>query len=204
MGPRPVHYNPGHMKRLLLLPAALLHSVHAWAAPASVMSEPVVIVADTTDATPAVPPPAPLGEVPPASATSAPRADEGPGVMHEVVLQALALLGTPYRWAGQSPSGGFDCSGLVSHVVQQALGIALPRSAAAMSRIGAAIERSALHAGDLLFFVTRRTGVSHVGIYIGDGRFVHATRSGGEVRVSALGERYWSTRYAGARRIAGD
>ncbi len=123
--------------------------------------------------------------------------------MQEVVLQALALLGTPYRWGGNGP-GGFDCSGLVSHVVQQALGLALPRSAAAMSRIGAAIERQALRAGDLLFFVTARREVSHVGIYVGEDRFVHATRSGGDVRVSALSERYWSARYVGARRIAGD
>ena len=72
-----------------------------------------------------------------------------------------------------------------------------------MSRIGAAIERQALRAGDLLFFITARQEVSHVGIYVGEDRFVHATRSGGDVRMSALSERYWSARYAGARRIAG-
>jgi len=187
----------------LLLPAPTLAAPPPAQPP--VVSDPVVIVAAFSEAP----------HVPADAADDAVRTPETPdlpggstpashGPVQEVVMQALALLGTPYRWGGQTPGAGFDCSGLVNHVVQQALGIVLPRSAEAMSRVGAAIERSALRAGDLLFFVTRRKEVSHVGIYVGEGRFVHATSTGGDVRVSALGERYWSTRYAGARRIAGE
>lgn len=119
----------------------------------------------------------------------------------EVVLQALSLLGTPYRWGGNSTDGGFDCSGLVKHVVEQALGLVLPRSAIAMSRLGAYVERPSLQPGDLLFFVTRRRDVSHVGIYVGEGRFVHANRHGGEVTLSSLENKYWASRLAVARRV---
>lgn len=119
----------------------------------------------------------------------------------EVVLQALSLLGTPYRWGGDSTDHGFDCSGLVRHVIEQALGLVLPRSAIAMSRLGAHVERPRLQPGDLLFFVTRRTDVSHVGIYVGDGRFVHANRSGGEVTMSSLENKYWASRLVVARRV---
>lgn len=119
----------------------------------------------------------------------------------EVVLQALSLLGTPYRWGGNSTDHGFDCSGLVRHVIEQALGLVLPRSAIAMSRLGAHVERPRLQPGDLLFFVTRRPDVSHVGIYVGDGRFVHANRSGGEVTLSSLESKYWASRLVVARRV---
>ena len=209
MSRRPVIYNPGPMNRLFPLLAALLlcsTPVHA-ARPLSpvtvtvtVTSDPVLIVAAREEADLA-PMQFPTAMQSPASGAVPPPAEE-PATMQEVVLHALALLGTPYRWGGNGP-GGFDCSGLVNHVVQQALGLTLPRSAAAMSRIGAAIERQALRAGDLLFFITARQDVSHVGIYVGEDRFVHATRSGGDVRMSALSERYWSARYVGARRIAG-
>lgn len=203
---RPVLYNPGPMNRHFPLLAALLFGttpVHAARPlpPLPVTSDPVRIVAapEETDLA--------LTQFPtaiqsPASGAIPSPVDAHPATMQEVVLHALALLGTPYRWGGHGP-GGFDCSGLVNHVVQKALGLTLPRSAAAMSRIGAAIERQALRAGDLLFFITTRQEVSHVGIYVGEDRFVHATRSGGDVRTSALSERYWSARYAGARRIAG-
>jgi len=211
MGPRPMHYNPAAMKYpLLSLTAAVLAANFHAASPvfsAPVVSEPVVIVAEPMQASASAPGRGALGTSQTntearESAASARHAESAHGPMSEVVLRALALLGTPYRWGGQAP-GGFDCSGLVSHVVQQAIGVILPRSAAAMSQIGDAIERSTLRAGDLLFFITRRQEVSHVGIYVGEGRFVHATRTGGDVRVSALDERYWSTRFVGARRIAG-
>lgn len=121
--------------------------------------------------------------------------------MSEMVLQALSLLGTPYRWGGNSADGGFDCSGLVRHVVEQALGLVLPRSAIAMSRLGLAVERPALQPGDLLFFVTRRQDISHVGIYVGEGRFVHANRSGGAVTLASLESKYWKSRLVAARRV---
>jgi len=207
-----VHYNPGAMKFPTVSLAAALLAANCHAAPpqvqAAIVSEPVVIVAEQEPVESRAPAPAALAKswtAGTAAGHDAAHADDAastPGPVSEVVLQALALLGTPYRWGGQSP-GGFDCSGLVSHVVQQAIGVALPRSAAAMSRIGDAIERSALRAGDLLFFITRQREVSHVGIYVGEGRFVHATRTGGDVRVSALEEGYWSARFVGARRIPG-
>jgi len=206
-----VHYNPGAMKYPTVSLAAALLAAHCHAAPlqfsAAVVSEPVVIVAEQAPVEARAPAPAALAKsstpgIEPARSAAAQDPASPPSPVSEVVLQALALLGTPYRWGGQSP-GGFDCSGLVSHVVQQAIGVALPRSAAAMSRIGDAIERSALRAGDLLFFITRQREVSHVGIYVGEGRFVHATRTGGDVRVSALEEGYWSARFVGARRIPG-
>ena len=206
MSRRPVLYNPGPMNRPFPLLAALLFCttpVHAARPlpPVPETSDPVRIVAAPGETDLALMQ-FPAAMQSPASGAVPSPADTHPATMQEVVLHALALLGTPYRWGGNGP-GGFDCSGLVNHVVQQALGLTLPRSAAAMSRIGAAIERQALRAGDLLFFITARQEVSHVGIYVGEDRFVHATRSGGDVRMSALSERYWSARYAGARRIAG-
>jgi cell wall-associated NlpC family hydrolase len=119
----------------------------------------------------------------------------------EVTIQALALLGVHYKWGSDSPESGFDCSGLVSHVFQQVAGIVLPRNAQGMSKVGEKIEKSELQPGDLVFFNTRRRPFSHVGIYIGEERFVHAPRRGGEVEVTNMQGRYWQKRYNGARRV---
>src|SRR5690606_23733571 len=94
---------------------------------------------------------------------------------------ATALLGTPYRWGGTSPDGGFDCSGLVNYVFRTALGIELPRVSRDMARDGERVDRGALAAGDLVFFSRRGKRIDHVGIYLGDGRFVHAPRTGKDV-----------------------
>ncbi len=115
-----------------------------------------------------------------------------------VVRTAVALGGRPYQWAGVGPRG-FDCSGLVAHVFA-ALGRPLPHSSFAQFRFGAAIPRWHLVAGDLVFFRTSRPGPSHVGIYIGDGRFVHASYSRGVV-VSSIEEPYFNVRFIGGRRI---
>lgn len=121
----------------------------------------------------------------------------------QVLLQkALALLGTPYRWGGTSPDGGFDCSGMVGYVFRSALGIELPRVARAMAKDGEKVERSSLAAGDLVFFSRRGKRVDHVGIYVGGGRFVHAPRTGKDVEVSSLTEGYWSRKFMQARRVA--
>lgn len=121
----------------------------------------------------------------------------------QVLLQkALALLGTPYRWGGTSPDGGFDCSGMVGYVFRSALGIELPRVARAMAKDGEKVERSSLAAGDLVFFSRRGKRVDHVGIYVGEGRFVHAPRTGKDVEVSSLTEGYWSRKFMQARRVA--
>ena len=119
----------------------------------------------------------------------------------EVTIQALALLGVHYKWGSDSPERGFDCSGLVTHVFQQVAGIVLPRSSQSMSKVGEKIDKTELQPGDLVFFNTRRRPFSHVGIYIGEERFVHAPRRGGEVEVTSMQGGYWKKRYNGARRV---
>ncbi|MCY7354796.1 MAG: C40 family peptidase [Lysobacter sp.] len=124
------------------------------------------------------------------------------GKIQTVLKRALALLGTPYRWGGTSPDGGFDCSGLVGYVFRTALGIELPRVSRDMADNGQLIsDRAALNEGDLVFF-GRRGHVDHVGIYVGQGNFVHAPRTGRDVTVSSLTTGYWSGKFMQARRVA--
>ncbi|HUN70470.1 MAG TPA: C40 family peptidase [Burkholderiales bacterium] len=117
------------------------------------------------------------------------------------MLQALLALGLDYRYGGNSPVTGFDCSGLVAHVYREAWGIRLPHNTLAQSEAGIAVSLSELQPGDLLFYDTLKRPYSHVGIYLGDGRFVHAPKSGARVRVESLQSAYWSQRFSGARRI---
>lgn len=120
----------------------------------------------------------------------------------DVLLQAMAQIGVPYRWGGSSPQTGFDCSGLIGYVFNNSMNIRLPRSTTEMMRLKApVIERSRLRSGDILFFATnggRR--VSHAGIYVGDNRFVHAPSSGGKVRIDSLDTPYWNKAYLQAKR----
>lgn len=125
------------------------------------------------------------------------------GRVEGLLKRALTLIGTPYRWGGSSPDSGFDCSGLVGYVFRTALGIELPRVSRDMAQNGERVERAALTAGDLVFFGRRGNRIDHVGIYLGDGRFVHAPRSGKDVMVSELDTGYWATRFKSARRVAG-
>jgi cell wall-associated NlpC family hydrolase len=118
------------------------------------------------------------------------------------IEQAYQVLGTPYRYGGKSPATGFDCSGLVTHVFEQSLGISLPHNASAQSRLGIRVRLAELAPGDLVFYNTRRRPYSHVGIYIGDDKFIHAPRSGSAVRVESMKTAYWTKRYNGSRRIA--
>jgi len=118
-----------------------------------------------------------------------------------LVDHALALIGVKYRWGGNTPKTGLDCSGLVRYVFHEALGEDLPRRAIEISRLGERIGRNELKPGDLIFFRTLRRRVSHVGIYLGDGQFIHAPARGQLVRVESLDAPYWETRYSGARRI---
>jgi cell wall-associated NlpC family hydrolase len=120
----------------------------------------------------------------------------------ELVLHALTFVGVNYRRGGETPETGFDCSGLVRHVFRESLGLVLPRTSRDISRIGETVQREELQPGDLVFFNTLRRGFSHVGIYLGEHRFVHAPASGGEVRVEDMRQRYWTRRFNGARRIA--
>lgn len=119
-----------------------------------------------------------------------------------ILSKAVTLLGTPYRWGGTSPEGGFDCSGLVGYVYRTALGLELPRVSRDMARNGELVsDRAALLAGDLVFF-GRSGHVDHVGIYVGEGRFLHAPRTGKDVRVDSMASGYWSGKYMQARRVA--
>ena len=115
---------------------------------------------------------------------------------------ALNYLGINYRFGGDTPSSGFDCSGLVRYAAEKSLGLKLPRRSAEMARLGESIKRNQLERGDLVFFNTRGQRFSHVGIYLGDNKFVHAPSTGSKVRVEDMTIGYWKKRYNGARRLA--
>lgn len=119
----------------------------------------------------------------------------------ELVIAAMAFLGVPYRRGGSSVEAGFDCSGFVKAIYQQTLGLVLPRRATEQAAATQQIDRGELQPGDLVFFNTLRRTFSHVGIYIGDNKFIHAPRPGAQVRVDDMGVPYWSTRFDGARRV---
>jgi cell wall-associated NlpC family hydrolase len=123
----------------------------------------------------------------------------------DIPMYAISLIGTPYRLGGSDPQQGLDCSGFVNHVFRQAAGLQLPRESHALSQVGQTLEPEELQPGDLVFFNTLERPFSHVGIYLGDNRFVHAasSRSGG-VMLSSLTDDYWSRRFEGARRILAD
>nr|WP_175801021.1 C40 family peptidase [Burkholderia anthina] len=123
------------------------------------------------------------------------------GKAGDVVVSALNMIGVRYRWGGNSPDSGLDCSGFVRYVFQDTLGMSLPRRAEEMSRVGEKVSMSNLKPGDLVFFNTMRRTFSHVGIYIGDNKFVHSPSTGSTIRVDDLDNGYWEKRFTGARRI---
>jgi len=122
----------------------------------------------------------------------------------EVVLYAYGLLGTGYRFGGRNPEAGLDCSGMVSYIVEQVSGHRLPHNAAQIARTTRPIHRKALKPGDLVFFNTLKRPHSHMGVYLGDNRFLHAPNSRGTVRIDSLGNRYWSRAFDGARTLLPD
>jgi len=146
------------------------------------------------------PPPRKAG--PPPSARVWPQvAPADPVAANSVLMRALGLVGTPYRYGGNTPDSGFDCSGLVTYVYRDMLDLRLPRSSGDLAAVqGPKIAWDRLAAGDLVFFGSRGT-VSHVGIYVGEGRFVHAPSSGGTVRLDYLDGAYWRDHYTGAKRV---
>jgi cell wall-associated NlpC family hydrolase len=155
------------------------------------------VVSAHADETPSLPLQSSLTlAAPPASMMS--RAVDG---VQATLDEALELLGIRYKRGGSSPDSGFDCSGFVRYVFSESLGLSLPHNAAAISQSGERVEKKELQPGDLVFFNTMRRAFSHVGIYLGDNRFVHAPRSGARVRIEDMDDRYWSRRYNGARRI---
>jgi cell wall-associated NlpC family hydrolase len=119
----------------------------------------------------------------------------------DVVVGALNMIGVRYRWGGDTPDSGLDCSGFVRYVFQDTLGMTLPRRAEEMSRVGEKVRVSELKPGDLVFFNTMRRSFSHVGIYIGDNKFVHSPSTGSTIRVDDMENSYWEKRYTGARRV---
>ncbi len=120
----------------------------------------------------------------------------------DLLMRAVGLIGTPYRFGGTTPQQGFDCSGFTSYVFREALGIPLPRTANdQFQRAGVPVDKPALTAGDLVFFQQGRGRIDHVGIYVGEGRFIHSPSRGGRVRIDALGSPHWTRIYRGARRL---
>ncbi|NBZ99305.1 MAG: peptidoglycan endopeptidase [Betaproteobacteria bacterium] len=123
------------------------------------------------------------------------------GKASELVIQAMGLLGVPYKRGGMSEEKGFDCSGFVRHMFEKSVGLVLPRRAEEQAKVTEEINRSELKPGDLVFFNTMKRTFSHVGIYVGDGKFIHAPRPGKAVRVDDMREAYWQKRFNGARRV---
>lgn len=159
--------------------------------------------------------------IPPASAAPNPRGDELEGFLAErglltqidqvrqtvsnrasdLVVNAMGFLGVPYRRGGSTVETGFDCSGFVRAMYEQTVGLVLPRKAEQQAAATEKIDKKDLAPGDLVFFNTMRRTFSHVGIYIGDGKFIHSPKPGAEVRVENMAESYWSRRFDGARRV---
>ena len=131
--------------------------------------------------------------------TQAPRAVSGHAA--EVVMYAMALIDTGYRFGGKNPEAGLDCSGMVSYIFDRAAGVKVQGSAADIARRGRPIERQALRPGDLVFFNTMNRAFSHVGLYIGDGRFIHAPSTNGRVRIEQMSNSYFAQRYEAARTL---
>lgn len=124
-----------------------------------------------------------------------------PAAANAVLMRAIGLVGTPYRYGGNTPESGFDCSGLVNYVFRDMLDLSLPRTSRELAKLqGPKIAPERLAAGDLVFFGSGGE-VSHVGIYVGEGRFVHAPSTGGTVRLDHLDGAYWRDHYSGAKRV---
>lgn len=121
---------------------------------------------------------------------------------NDVLFQAIGLVGTPYRYGGNSPEAGFDCSGLINYVFLHSAGLKLPRSTAELIDIKAPkIDKDRLYPGDLVYFNTLGGRVSHIGIYVGERRFVHSPSSGGTVRMDNIDTPYWQKHFVEAKRV---
>ncbi|PKO52886.1 MAG: glycoside hydrolase [Betaproteobacteria bacterium HGW-Betaproteobacteria-20] len=119
----------------------------------------------------------------------------------EVLVNALNLTGVKYKYGGNSPEIGFDCSGFVRYVFSQATSLTLPHSTLAISQLGKTIPKNEIQPGDLVFFKTIKNAISHVGIYMGNNRFIHSPSAGGQVRVESMTEGYWARHFSGAQRL---
>ncbi len=121
--------------------------------------------------------------------------------VQQVLINAFSLTGIQYKYGGNSPSTGFDCSGFVRYVFHNAANLTLPPTARAISQIGKSVKKDELQPGDLVFFNTLKKAFSHVGIYIGDNKFIHAPSTGKTVRVESMQDGYWASRFEGAQRL---
>jgi cell wall-associated NlpC family hydrolase len=119
----------------------------------------------------------------------------------ELAVRAMSMLGINYKYGGTTPENGLDCSGLVRYVFKEAWGANLPRTSEEISRIGEHVAQKDLQPGDLVFYNTLKRGFSHVGIYLGDNKFIHSPSTGGQVRVESMDLAYWKKRFSGARRV---
>jgi len=128
-------------------------------------------------------------------------ADRATNTAQELVLYSMGLIGIRYVFGGRSPETGFDCSGLVRYVFNRVTGSSLPHTSFEMASLGTQVAFADLQPGDLVFYNTRGRRNSHVGIYVGEGRFIHAPSRGGQVHIANMTERYWVTRFNGARRL---
>jgi len=119
-----------------------------------------------------------------------------------MLFQVLSSIGVDYKYGGASHVTGFDCSGLVVHVFREGYGMNLPRTSQSQSQVGRAVSAEELQPGDLVFYNTLHRPFSHVGIYLGEGKFIHAPKTGTAVRIENMKSPYWTTRWNGARRVA--
>jgi hypothetical protein len=162
---------------------------------------------DTSMPVPPQPPPSPgtwRSDVPPGRMLTLPSGMSREQAIAEITSRSVLLLGTPYKLGGNRPDEGLDCSGLVAHVMQEAFRLRFPRTSEEQATVGIAVARHDLAPGDLVFFNTSGRANSHVGVYLGDRRFVHAPTSRGVVRIESLSQSYWSKRFDQARRVIAD
>jgi cell wall-associated NlpC family hydrolase len=142
------------------------------------------------------PPQPPGAQVYPAAEVASRLSPEQAG---DLTLYAISLVGTPYRYGGNTPDSGFDCSGLIGYVYQSRVGLAAPRTVSKLQSWGAPVAEESIRSGDLVLFA-QRNQATHAGIYVGEGRFVHAPSTGGEVRLDSLNSNYWARQRVSFRR----
>ena len=118
-----------------------------------------------------------------------------------LIATAKNFIGLPYRFGGTSPTSGFDCSGFMQYVYKQTYNISLPRTSGDMSRVGEKVSRDSLQPGDMVFFSHSGGRISHVGMYIGEGRFIHSPSTGKSISITALNSGYWADKFVTARRV---
>ena len=132
------------------------------------------------------------------TATPAVRTGDDAG---DLIMNAMGLLGVAYHFGGNSPTSGLDCSGFMQYIFRRSMGITLPRSSRQMATVGEAVSRTSLQPGDLVFFSPGGGGISHVGMYIGNGRMIHAPRTGKNIEITSIEQGYWSRAFVTARRV---